>query len=191
MQVGCLAPAPPRSISPGVRHDVDLLRSREASAGTAARGDVLFDPAHAAVQLHADLVRARRIVGLRHVERVEVLAAFVAIARLHDPASHRRRVAASAPETCERLIETDAGRKNLFGSSRGLCRCARVEEAGERRVDSRRRLCPRRDHDDRREQDSNTRRGGSCFYLGAGGSRGSPKVPASIGTFSLTPLNSN
>ena len=126
-----LAAAPPRCVSPGVRHDVDLFGARQACVRSGARRCVGLDAADAAMELDADLVFACRVVALRNVECVEVLTTLAAIAPLHDSSGHVARVDAALPEASERLVESDSARDDLIGGVGGFARSTSVKERRE------------------------------------------------------------
>src|SRR5262249_41030976 len=137
-QVLDLAAAPPRRLPPRGGHHVDLLDSRKPAVRSGA-GRAGLDPADAAVQLHAYLVPARRVVAFRDVQRVEVLAGVAAITLLHDAARDVAPVDAPLTEAPECLVEPDAAGDDWSdGAARipGRARAKKVREGG---VDRRRR----------------------------------------------------
>ena len=83
------------------------------------------------MKLHAELVFVRRVVGLRNVERVEVLIRSRAIAALHDAARHIARVGAALLQASERLVESDSARDDLSGGGTCFLRRTSVKEIRE------------------------------------------------------------
>ena len=140
-----LRAAPPRRIAPGDGHHVDLLGAFEGGAAAASSGGARLAglaPHDAAVQLHADLIFARRVVVERHVQVVEEVARHRAPLELHESAFRLRGIGASALQPRQRLVEGDAGPDDgLHRLGRILWR-ARAPEFLEGGVDRRRRRGP-------------------------------------------------
>src|ERR1019366_3423701 len=99
-----------------------------AAAAAAARFAVVAHH-HAAVQLHAQLIGTRRIVGRRHVDIVEEVAGRGAPEEAHLPSLGGYGIDATDLQSRQRLVEGDAGVDDRLDGLRGVIRRARVEES--------------------------------------------------------------
>jgi len=135
--------APPRRVAPPGRPDVNLLGALEhrTASAAAAAGAGLAGLAHhhAAVQLEAELVLPRRIVGLRHVQVIVELAQRRAPLEADAAPLHLRRVAAPSLQPRERIVERDRQADDGLRRLRRILRIVRAPELLERGIDGRRR----------------------------------------------------
>ena len=129
--------APPRSVGPRVRDDVNLLGARQGPDRAGSDRRVGPSPSDAAVQMDAHLITAARIVGVRHVQGVVMLDAVRCAILEPNDAGPLRGVGSAPLQAAIGFVEPDAGSNNAVHERGGFIRRCRGPERIERDVDRR------------------------------------------------------